>query len=167
MRGSWIVAVLILFLISLATTSQSVQGYGYLRAEKAGPGGGASFVLENDGHVRMNFSGDCRFDVYFMTQENYEKMQDNLTFAYIQELSRFNVTYLDIESDLPAGEYTYRIVFLEAGMVKFEGPPEGLYITYPSSTMIIPWEMIAAIAITAVITASVTYAFINWRKIRQ
>lgn len=68
-------------------------------------GSESNITLTSDGHVRVVFTGTTSLDAFFMTEENYQRLNDNQTYAYIQELSATNVTSVDMQADVPMGVY--------------------------------------------------------------
>jgi hypothetical protein len=154
--------LVMIVLLAIMTLPSNVEGTMTAWPSVPGKVGGISnIIVKQSGSISCTINGSAHFDVYVMTNDNYNKSEQNIPFAYVQELSRFNVTYAEIKGDVPAGVYAIQIVTLEAGSVTFNGP----IVTYPSSvsSIAIPWDTAAIIASTALVSILATYTVMKHR----
>jgi hypothetical protein len=160
-------AIIILGIVMLlgSTLALSDVRADTFHRDSPGPVGGTSdIILTSEAHVRVVSSGTTNYSVYFMTDDNFQNMINNLSYAYIQELSATNVTSVDLQADLPAGSYGIWYVLSAAGTISDNGVHNGMIITYPSNGgYSIPWDTVAIVALTALVSVLATYAVMKHR----
>jgi hypothetical protein len=162
-----ILAVVMLLGMTLIPSNASA-GTTWSRDVPGPVGGVSNITMTSNGHVRVQSSGTAHYSAYFITTFNFNKAENNTTFAYVQELSAMNVTSVDLQPDLPAGSYGVYYVLLEAGNISDNGYPGGVIITYPSSGgNPIPWDSLAIIGATALVSVLATYAIMRYGKTRS
>ena len=79
----------------LSTNASALVGYVDVLP---GAIGGRSLTLnqESDFEIEVTGSGHNHFNVYIVTEHNHQRQMNNLSFGYIYELSRTNVTSVQI-----------------------------------------------------------------------
>jgi hypothetical protein len=117
--------------------------------------------MTEDGTVHYKMAGEVPFNVYIVTYENYEKGIKNESFAYVGELSAFNVTSVDITGELKEGPYLFYIESLGAGNVTIYSIEQ---IYSPGGNVLLLWDMAFIITSTAILASLITYVILNKRK---
>lgn len=128
----------------------------------------SNITVQSGGHVEIIVSGNVSFDMYFMTDDNFQRAVNNQSFAYIQDLSVMNVTSVDIQKDVPAGTYAIYGLTHGPGMLS-SGLGGFVRVTYPSndSSNTIPLDTIAIVVATALMSVLATYAVMRHSKTRS
>ncbi len=126
-----------------------------------GPIGGMTFHIDGNHTFETIINGSGQqFNVFIGPKESYEKAFNNESFAYYHEYSKLNVTYAHINFSLPVGIYSILVQNLQRGDITVRYP-EIKSQTFADNDMRIPWEIVGAIAITSIVTASVTYFIVT------
>ncbi len=154
------------FVFSMVLIASIVSAEDSLSYPNLAPGPIVGITFHMDGNhtfeTIINGSGQ-QFNVFIGPAESYAKAINNESFAYYQEYSMLNVTYADINFSLPTGIYTILVQNLQRGDVTIRDPvmKSGAIVENGIS---IPWEIIGTIAITSVVTASITYMVVTRKK---
>lgn len=129
-----------------------------------GPGFvGYSLNLTADGQINYTAYSNAHFDVYVTTYpDNSNKFLHNQSFGYIQSVSVINTTYAAVQGSLPAGQYVVWVQSHEQGRVHWSG----VDAIGPSQSLSIPWDIVATIAIAAIVTVIGTHMVLKrYRRI--
>jgi hypothetical protein len=164
-RRNVIIILTVVMLLGLTLIPSNAKGKD-ISAPFGGPVlGESNITVLSGGHIEIVISGNVNFDVYFMTDTNFHKAENNESFGYIQDLSAMNVTSVDLQADVPAG--TYAIYGVTHGPGMLSGPGDFVLVTYPSngsSSNSIPWDVIAIIGVTTLVSVLATYAVMRYIK---
>jgi hypothetical protein len=163
MWGSVKLLLAVLFAGCLALVYISSNADASIGYPDAYPGavGGEGFSVLNESAIEVVVTGSGQhFNVYIVTEESHQLQMENQSFGYIQELSRTNVTSADITGVLPVGNYWVLVQNLERGDIEIQGPT----ITPRSESNQAPWDLIIAVAATAVITCLATFAILRYKQ---
>jgi hypothetical protein len=155
--GSKLAMVMVLSfcaVLLLSTPATSLSQHGTITTNGGnGYAGGFSFNMVKNGVFNYAVLGDDTFSVYIVNQENYERFSHNESFSYIEDVSIENITHANMSGDLQAGEYNFMFWCHGQNNVTILGVGR----VYPSNDLAIPWNDIALVSITAVISVLATY----------
>lgn len=151
--------VLLLIVSSILVPSHASAVETSLTTDRSALSSIDGVVMAENGTINYDISGNVTFDVYVMTNDNYARATNNESYAYIDDLSVFNVTSASVRGNLNIGSYLL--------VVNTHGPGTvivtDLEFAYPSNGITIPWDTIAMVVVTAVVSVAATYLIMRSR----
>jgi len=79
----------------------------------------ADLLVKEDGILSYEATGSG-FSIFVMTQENYQRLIENQSFAYIDHLSVLNTTHVEVSGEISKGSYAFVIINNERSTTTFD-----------------------------------------------
>jgi hypothetical protein len=108
-------------------------------------------------HITAN--GNVTFDLYVMTEHDYDSYKKGLNYSVEDAFTNLNVTSVNVTAELEKGRYVILINTHSAGRVELSD--QYTVIEPPTS---IPWDVVGAVIITGVLSSAVIAIIISRRQ---
>jgi hypothetical protein len=144
--------------------SSPATAYFTFVAPHSGIAGSESFYVQENMSLTINATGTARFDMIVLTAENLNRLWENKSYGYFSELSRFNITSVNVKGELLPGHYGVAIVAREPGdfILYIDSSHISDELTIPPAY---PWVWIGALIATIGVLAITV--ILLWKRGRR